>query len=161
MEQYSGPDLENWRPIVYRWCLRQAGNASDAEDLTQQVLITALRYRGGYRGDCSLRTWLFRITLQECHWWRRRVGSRAFLPFDALDEARIGASRGLGPIVEWVVIQQALSTLAPQFRDTFVLVKWEGFTDVEAAALLGIRPGTVRWRVAEAIRHIRTHLDIA
>ena len=47
---------------VYALCLRMAGNASDAEELTQEAFLQRFRKIGSFRGESSFSTWLHRIT---------------------------------------------------------------------------------------------------
>ena len=47
---------------VYALCLRMVGNASEAEDLTQDAFLRLFRKIGGFRGESSFSTWLHRIT---------------------------------------------------------------------------------------------------
>ena len=51
------------RGKVYGLCYRYAGNAADAEDLTQEVFLRAFRGLPGFRGDANLSTWVYRIAV--------------------------------------------------------------------------------------------------
>src|SRR5436190_15592033 len=68
VDRYSGD--------IYALLYRLTENAEEAGDLTQDTFLRALRSIKGFRGDASLRTWLFRIAINESRnrfrWWRRR-----------------------------------------------------------------------------------------
>ena len=54
------------RGKVYGLCYRYAGNAADAEDLTQEVFLRAFRGLPGFRGEANLSTWVYRIAVNVC-----------------------------------------------------------------------------------------------
>ncbi len=58
---------------VYSICLRMLQNATEAEDLTQDVFIQLYRKIGSFRGDSAFTTWLHRLTVNQVlmHTWRR------------------------------------------------------------------------------------------
>ena len=68
VERYSGD--------IYALLFRLTSNAEDARDLTQDTFLRALRSISGFRGDAELKTWLFRIAINESRnrfrWWKRR-----------------------------------------------------------------------------------------
>ena len=68
----STPDIEAFEEIyrlhhkrVYSICFRMLRNASDAEDLTQEVFIQLFRKLHTFRGDSSFTTWLHRMTVNQ------------------------------------------------------------------------------------------------
>jgi RNA polymerase sigma factor (sigma-70 family) len=50
---------------VYALCLRMTGNATEAEDLTQEVFIQVFRKWGSFRGESAFTTWLHRLTVNQ------------------------------------------------------------------------------------------------
>jgi RNA polymerase sigma-70 factor (ECF subfamily) len=50
---------------VYSICLRMTRNASDAEDLTQDVFVQLLKKAGSFRGESKFSTWLYRLTINQ------------------------------------------------------------------------------------------------
>src|ERR1700755_1695112 len=63
-----------YRRLVYNVALRMTGNAADAEDLTQESFVSCLRSVGGFRGEASFATWLYRLAVNQVkmHFRRRR-----------------------------------------------------------------------------------------
>lgn len=68
---------------VYRLALSLAGNAHDAEDITQEAFSRAFRSYGAFRGDSSFFTWIYRITINVSHDYLKY---RTKLPIESLTE---------------------------------------------------------------------------
>lgn len=146
-------------PRIYRFALRLCGGSvADAEDLTQEVFVAALRSLHWFEGRSSLGTYLYRIAVYQ--WRQMRVsrdragrtngsGREAAAPSSA-DPARIGAAR--------VDLGAALKALPTAQREAFLLVKSEGLTCREAAEALGIPEGTVKYHIHEAVLRLRAFL---
>lgn len=146
--------------VLAAYATRRVG-ATLARDIVADTFRVALQQLDSYepaRG--SERAWLYGIATNLIrHHWRteqRRLGVEArsvradVQPLDPLlhvDE-RIDATTRYQRVVD------AVSTLDPEDRDLLVLIAWEHLTSSEAAAALGIPPGTVRSRLSR----IRTQL---
>jgi RNA polymerase sigma-70 factor (ECF subfamily) len=65
-----------YAPRVYRLALRMLGNATDADDVTQQVLVQVVRKLYAFRGESSLSTWLYWVTLNRAFARRRRHAAK-------------------------------------------------------------------------------------
>jgi RNA polymerase sigma-70 factor (ECF subfamily) len=77
-------------PKVYRFCCRRLSEQA-AEEVTQTVLINAIRSIGSYRGEASLFTWLCQIARHEVSThYRRESLHNAVVPMDESDEMRAG-----------------------------------------------------------------------
>src|SRR5882757_9493047 len=61
---------------IYGLLVRLTGDLEEAKDLTQETFLRAFRKIGGFRGDADIKTWLFRIAINESRnrhrWWKRR-----------------------------------------------------------------------------------------
>src|SRR5437764_4785873 len=68
--------VDRYSADIYALLYRLTSNADEASDLTQDTFLRALRSVKGFRGDASLKTWLFRIAINESRnrfrWWKRR-----------------------------------------------------------------------------------------
>lgn len=123
-----------------------------ADDLTQEVLLRALRAASRFRGDASARTWLLAIA--------RRV---------AADEIRARQRRRAVPAPREADVPDAAGEIAlheliagledHDQREAFVLTQIVGLRYAEAARACDVPVGTIRSRVARARRHIIAQLD--
>ncbi len=147
---------------VYRLAYRLTGNQYDAEDLTQEVFVRVFRSLSTYTPG-TFEGWLHRITT---NLFLDMVRRRQRIRFDALgeDAAERLPSREPSPAQHFndthfdADVQQALDTLAPEFRAAVVLCDIEGLSYEEIAATLGVKLGTVRSRIHRGRSHLRSAL---
>jgi RNA polymerase sigma-70 factor (ECF subfamily) len=133
---------------VFAYFLRVVGNRQDAEELTQETFVRACGAAPRFRGDSSVRTWLFGIA--------RRVlleASRAGI-FQRPRELTDLPSPTVDPD-ERLDLERALSSLGVGDRESLVMVDLLGFTPHEAAALARVSPETFRVRLHRARTRLR------
>ena len=171
----EGGDLSTWTPPsweeivqthsarVYRLAYRLTGNQHDAEDLTQEVFVRVFRSLSTYTPG-TFEGWLHRITT---NLFLDMVRRKQRIRFDALaeDAAERLPSREPSPAQHFydthfdADVQQALDTLAPEFRAAVVLCDIEGLSYEEIADTLGIKLGTVRSRIHRGRAQLREALE--
>jgi RNA polymerase sigma-70 factor, ECF subfamily len=151
-----------YAPRVLGFALRLCGNRADAEDLTQDVFLAAYGTRSGFSGRSRLLTWLLGIAVRR---WRDHTRAASRRPTEVLIEDGGPGTSGTGSrssedrVLEALELAEALQSLDPAFRAAVVLVFSQGLTYREAAEALGEPVGTVKWRVAEAVRRMRRWLE--
>jgi len=137
--------------IAWRWC----GNASEADDIAQDVSIKLARAVGGWRGEGGFSTWLYRIVLNAVRDRRRAQAAEkrrveAFA-VQALVEAQ-GAPEADDPAQR---LWAAVATLPDRQRDAVLLVHGEGLNHGEAADVIGVSEGTVSFHIHEAKKKLK------
>lgn len=134
---------------LWRVALRTLGNPDDAADAVQDALVSAYRAAGTFRGESAVTTWLHRIVVNACLDLVRRRNSR---PATALDEGSltIAAPDEISPRETADDVLRALRRLPIEQAAAVVLVDVEGFSVMEAAAILEVPEGTVKSRCARA-----------
>lgn len=76
-----------YHPMVLQMCMGfMKGDRDQAHDLAQEVFINAWTALEGYRGDSSVKTWIYRITVNTCLMHLRKEKTRARLPLDNAHE---------------------------------------------------------------------------
>lgn len=138
-----------------------------AEELVQETYVRALRAWGDFAPGTDLRAWLFRILRNAfISRYRQELRHPAPAPYDTIEQVGEGASDpaasgGLQPEqLRRVVsgdIEAALRTLSEEAR-TVILLDVEGFTEGEAALVLGCAVGTVKSRLSRARAALRLRL---
>ncbi len=158
-------------PRLYSLASRLCGNASDAEDMVQEVFLQAYRKWHTFKGDASPGTWLFAIAARFCKARLRRKGGidkrmpavSQVMPWNETKNADlgalavVGASRdGIGP--EGMAIEResaravhgAILTLPENYRVPLVLKEMLELSIEDVAKALNIKPETVKTRVHRA-----------
>lgn len=148
--------------FVYSVAYRLTGNADDAQDLVQEVLLRVRRGLATYRPG-TMEGWLSRITtnafLDDVRRRRRR-------PVEALDD-RPDEAGAPAPAADEVLVatrlgedvQAAIRALAPDHRAVLVLADVVGLGYAEIAEALDVPVGTVRSRLHRARARVRADLD--
>lgn len=128
---------------VWRLC-SLLGSADDVDDLVQDTYVRALGSARTYRGESSVRSWLFAIARNTCaDHVRQRQRRRRVL--DAVRSQRPRAHTS-----DVAITHHLLAGLAPDRREAFVMTQLLGLSYEEAAAALDCPIGTIRSRVARA-----------
>jgi RNA polymerase sigma-70 factor (ECF subfamily) len=153
-----GELYERYRDPIYRYCLARTGSAADAEDLTADVFVKALRSLDRYEDrGAPFVAFLYRIA-------RNAAIDRARVRKEPLSMDQLPSEVGSGHDVERAAISgterttllAALARLKANDRDVIVLRFLEGYSGVEVAQMLGKSEGAVRILQHRAMERLRT-----
>lgn len=150
-DQHAGSTLfERHYASILRFFLSKVPDA--AEDLVQRTFLGCLEARGRFRGDASVRTFLFGIahnTLR--HHFRQRQRGRAEEPLDSsvrsAAELAPGPSTVLGRRQEQRLLLQALRHVPLDYQVVLELHYWEQQSATQIAEITGVPVGTVKTRL--------------
>jgi len=142
--------------FVYNVAWRVTGNKEDAEEVGQNVFVTVYRKLSGFRFESSLKTWLYRITVNRALNYVKKT-SRERSVTVSYDDALAHPDAGLGAAAtparkpaDPQRIEQILEHLNPDQRACIVLRSIEGLSYQEIAQALNINVNTVRSRIKRA-----------
>jgi RNA polymerase sigma-70 factor (ECF subfamily) len=148
-------------PGVYRLLRRLVGEATCAEDLTQETFISAFRSLGNWQQRSTFRTWLFGIAVRL---YRHSQASRYATSTSELENMLEDPAPDSDPL-DYVtrqqaqhLIEQTIQELPPEYREVFVLLRVEGLKQREAALALELPIGTVQSRLWRGICLLRQRL---
>jgi RNA polymerase sigma-70 factor (ECF subfamily) len=148
---------------VYSICLRMLQNATEAEDLTQDVFIQLHRKIGSFRGDSAFTTWLHRMTVNQVlmHFRKRNVKfEKTTEEGETPVQIVSGTSNPLKmPVVDKIAIEHAIEQLPTGYRNVFVLHDVEGYEHEEVARILGCSVGTSKSQLHKARLKLRKLLQ--
>lgn len=141
-------DVQTMERTLYRVSRSLLHNSADCADAVQEALRKAWEKRSRAEPD-YFRAWLTRIVINECRSIRRK-NSRVTLMAEFLDDA--------GSLPPDTALRDAVFALPEKLRLPLVLHYLEGFSVNEAARMLSIPPGTVKWRLSKARELLRQQL---
>ncbi len=156
--------------MVYQLSLNLLNDHNEALDLSQEVFLRVFRTIQNFRGQSSLRTWIYRIVVNQARnrqrWWRRRHRAQQ-ISLDQhvrdhgdLPETNDGGApdRLLGRKQLAQRIRRALDRLPFDQKTAIVLREIDGLSYEEIGFSLGIAVGTVKSRLARAREGLRAQL---
>jgi len=141
--------------IAWRWC----GDASEAEDIAQDVSIKLARAIGSWRGEGGFTTWLYRIVLNAVR-DRQRATAAERRRVEAFAVQTLVDAQGVPETDDPAQrLWAAVGTLPDRQRDAVLLVHGEGLSHGEAADVMGISEGTVSFHIHEAKNKLRVSMQ--
>ncbi len=150
------------RDYVYAIALRVVRSPADADDVTQDTLLLAFRYRDGFRGEACYRTWLYRIAyttaLRHLRRKQRTVEHRERGIADPAPETPPSIVDDLVRRETIARVREAVDRLPPIYRD--VLRVRATATEQQVAAQLGITLGNVKVRGHRARARLKRTLGL-
>ena len=182
-EQAFAALVDDWSGWMLRLAREYVATVAAAEDVVQETWLAVLKGLEGFRGDASLRTWVYRILVNQAK--RRGVGDKRTVPFASLSPDDSGPTvdpaRFQGPDGEYPhhwrespaawpeqvtltrevhdVVTQALAGLPPRQRVVVALRDVDGHTAEEVRELLGITAGNQRVLLHRGRAVVRAHLQ--
>ncbi|MFO0763076.1 MAG: RNA polymerase sigma factor [Byssovorax sp.] len=172
MDRYAAGDDRSFatlhqalHPRLLAFLTRMSGSSALAEDLVQETFLRVHRARGTFAAGGAVLPWVYAIArnayLDQARAAKLRKTER--LPSDPGAEPVDpgGASAESAAIAAQAarVVNNVLGRLPPQQRDAFVLIRYEGLSVQDAAAVLGATPTAVKLRAFRAYEALRAALD--
>lgn len=163
--------IQRFEHPVYNLVSRLVDSSADAADVSQEVFLKVFRKIGGFRSESSLKTWIYRIAVNEARnqrrWFMRHRGKEVGLepaesdmqcPQDWLsDPGRSPYQTALDQETH-ALIESALQKVSPNYRAAVVLREVEGLSYEEISDVLEVSLGTVKSRILRGRESLRQHL---
>jgi RNA polymerase sigma-70 factor, ECF subfamily len=171
-EPYAYEELLNrFQQPVYNLALRLLDDPAESSDVVQEVFLKVFRNIGAFRGQSSLKTWIYRITVNEAHnarrWFFRHRGREVELdanPDEARNWREVIPDSSVSPFdqaferEQHSMIEAALQKISPVFREAVVLRDITDLSYEEIADILGVSLGTVKSRILRGREALRVEL---
>jgi RNA polymerase sigma-70 factor, ECF subfamily len=147
---------------LYSLAWRMVGNPVDAEDLVQEIFLSAHRKLDSFRGDAAIGTWLYRLAMNQILDHLRSRAARAGQVTDGIEDASAiedaMAHKLDAAAIARVDLERAIAQLPEGCRAAFVLHDIEGLEHREVADVLGVAEGTSKSQVHKARLRLRALL---
>ncbi len=163
--------VDKYKDVVFRTCLGYVHDSSQADDLTQEVFISAYKSLSGFKGNSSLSTWLFRIAVNKSlnHLRSAKSEKRGNLMKDFFSLSQKNEStniRSAELLPDELLIQKekhdrvnhALSKLPENQRTAIILSKYNDLSQKEIAEILDKSEGAIEALLQRAKENLRKYL---
>ena len=165
--------IDHYSGDIHALLFRLTDNAEEAADLSQDTFLRAVRSIRTFRGESALKTWLFRIAINESRnrfrWWKRRrrdltisldatIGDSEMRVLDTLTDHSLSPEESTLSHERGAAINTALLEMKEVYREAIILCDVEGCSYEETAAALGIGIGTVKSRISRGREELRRRL---
>lgn len=167
--------FRRYHGMVYQLGFRVLGDREEALDLAQEVFLIVFRRLSRFRGESSLKTWIYRITVNlaanRCRWWNRlrRRGTVSLdvhlSKNDQRDLSEILECRGESPEATLLLseerqqIERSILELPLLQRIAVVMRDIEGMSYEEIAEATQVSLGTVKSRIARGREELKRRLN--
>ena len=155
--QAFGLIFERSKGMVWNVAYRMTGDFDAAEDLAQDVFVTAWRKLASFRGESAFSTWLYRITVNKAFnakksgkMVQRLTDEEMANLVDVETFAQQNPSAGVDQMETERVLAGLLAQLEPERRLALILREIEGLSYEEIAEAMDTPVGTVRSRISRA-----------
>lgn len=145
---------QTYMDTVFRLAFSYLKSRTDADDVTQNVLLALYKTNKTFESDAHVKHWLIRVTVNECkkHWrspWRKAESFEDYAAGLVFQEPQHSD------------LFQAIMALEQKYRTVIVLYYYEGYSIAEIAELLRIPQGTVGTRLRRAREQLKHYLTEA
>src|SRR3954447_14750166 len=164
--------MDAYEQPIYNMVYRLLGNQTDACDVVQEVFLKIFRSVGSFREQSSLRTWIYRIAINEAHnhrrWFARHCRREVPLEIERSEHdcpVELAQDPGRSPYEQALdsetrlPVERALTRVNPLFRTAVVLRDIQNMSYEEVAALLQISLGTVKSRILRGREALKRELS--
>ena len=149
---------------IYRWALVRTGDPDDAEDVTQDVLVTLHRKLGRFDGRSGFSTWQYTVVRNTSTGFLRggaskqRLKEKLTLHVRAADQETAPETEDATGSKAREVVRMFLRELPVRQREVFDLVDLQGYEPIEVSAMTGLKTVTVRSHLFRARQVLRRRI---
>lgn len=165
--------ISSHQNMVFSFIYRLLGNRDDSSDITQEVFIKFYNNIDKFKGECSLKTWLLRISSNEVkNFWKSKMAKNKKnttsindhedddAPFETYIPANSPSPRELASEKELVNnLEDQMMKLNEEFREVLILRFNEDLSYDEIASVLKTNIGTVKSRIARAREELKKLME--
>jgi RNA polymerase sigma-70 factor (ECF subfamily) len=168
-----GALVERHRRAVFRAALAAVRSPTEADEVAQDAFITAFQKLDGFRGDAAFKTWLLAIAWRKAidrrksmtRWVQRLVtpprGGEGGEEWDPMERLSAGDRTHEDELMTSDLrarLKPLIAALPKKLRDALLLAGSGDYSYDEISQMLGIPVGTLKWRVSEARRVLKTKM---
>ncbi|MFI3327588.1 MAG: RNA polymerase sigma factor [Rikenellaceae bacterium] len=151
--------MKSYREVLYWHIRRMVVVHEDAQDVLQECFVNVHRYIGGFKGESSLKTWLYRVATNEAlrHCTKKRLETQSYDEHNALTNL-FEAEKGVDFESAEAKLQKAILALTPKQRVAFNLRYYEELSYEEMALVTESSIATLKTNYHYAATKIKEYI---
>jgi len=155
------PDIiEDYIERVYGYAVNRTYTRDEADELSQEILLTVIRELPGLRDDSKFEPWLWGVANNVAKSFRRSMGkNRALYSYDVLEDIPYEEFDGSENEEIYDFLRTKIAMLSEIYRNIIILYYYDGLSTKEIADKLNIPEGTVTWRLSASRKKIKKEFD--
>lgn len=137
-------------------------DAAQAKDIVQMVFISCYQNLHKFRGESSVKTWLYRITINQCKDYLKSSYFRRIFPFakqEKEDHTEINPEVNLLHKDRETRVKRIVLSLSPKYKEIIFLYYYKDFSVEEISAILKISANTVKTRLTRGRERLKKLLE--
>lgn len=146
--------------MVFQICFKILHDRETAEDVAQETFIHIFRKISSYKGNSRLKTWIYRVAVNQSLMYRRRClkNRTESLTPDPDGGGKPAEPRAAGSVADTdnrMLLEKSIAALPDGYRRTFILCAVEGYECRETAEIMGCSEGNVKSQMFKARARLR------
>lgn len=155
--------VQQYLPSLFAFFRGMGEPKEIAEDLAQETFLEFWKSLSSFRGESSLKTWIFLLG-RRVAWKQRKKRPRQEFSSETEEHHQTEGHEALQDELLWKqeqhsVLTQSMQTLDERFKEVLLLHYMEELTIKEVALVLDLKEGTVKSRIHRGIHHLKKQLD--
>ncbi len=142
--------VEQYYRDIYKLVFLMVKEKNDAEDITQEVFLKAKTHLANFRGESSVKTWLYRIATNEVRRFFKKTEARKHIKVPVRAEKEDE---------DFEVLKYAMDRLDRESYEILFLKFFKEMSEKEIAFVLGIPVGTVKSRLYYAKKRLKEEMQ--
>ena len=151
--------LEEYAGRVYAYAVKRTFSMIEAEELSQEILLSAVCDLPKLRDESRFEPWLWGLAANVTRAFRRRMGRERSLYVLDLPEDIAAPEDGEDSEELYAALRERIARLSREYRELLILRYYDGLSVKSIAARLSLPEGTVTWRLSEARRKLKKELE--
>lgn len=152
--------IEAYTEKIYGYAVNHTYTCDEADELSQEILLTAIRELPKLRDDSRFEPWLWGVARNVAKSFSRAMGkNRALYFYDVPENLPYQEADGDETEETYDLLRTKIAMLSESYRSIIILHYYEGLSTKEIADRLRLPEGTVTWRLSAGRKKLKKELD--
>lgn len=151
--------FDRYHKRIFNFLARMTMDRDLAEDLTQNVFLRIIKYRGSYREGMRFQSWIYQVArnIFSDHYQAAKNKTSGFVAVDQIEDRLMDVQESIEQDERENLLHQSLARLSDEQRELLVLTRFQHLKYEEVAVMMDTTVANVKVRVHRAIQKLREH----